>query len=61
MAAAIQQNRPHRASGQLSTHVLEVLEAIGTAGTEKRWVDLTTTCERPAAVPLGAGEEVFAA
>jgi hypothetical protein len=40
---------------------LEVLEAIGTASTEKRWVDLTTTCERPAAVPLGAGEEVFVA
>jgi predicted dehydrogenase len=61
MAAAIQQNRPHRASGELTTHVLEVLEAIGTAGAEKRWVDLTTTCERPAAVPLGVGEEVFAA
>ncbi len=61
MAAAIQQNRPHRASGELTTHVLEVLEAIGTAGAEKRWVDLTTTCERPAAVPQGVGEEVFAA
>ena len=61
MAAAIQQNRPHRASGELTTHVLEVLEAIGTAGAEKRWVDLTTSCARPAPVPLGVGEEVFAA
>ncbi len=61
MAAAIQQNRPHRASGELTTHVLEVLEAIATAGAEKRWVDLTTSCVRPAAVPQGGGEEVFAA
>lgn len=61
MAAAIQQGRPHRASGELTTHVLEVLEAIGTAGAEKRWVDLTTRCERPAALPLGTGEEVFTA
>ena len=61
MAAAIQQGRPHRASGDLTTHVLEVLEAIGTAGAEKRWVDLTTTCAQPDPVPLGAGEEVFAA
>ncbi len=61
MAAAIQQGRPHRASGELTTHVLEVLEAVGTAGAERRWVDLTTTCERPAPVPQGAGEEVFLA
>jgi predicted dehydrogenase len=61
MAAAIQQNRPHRASGELTTHVLEVLEAIATAGAERRWVDLTTTCQRPAPVALGTGEEVFAA
>lgn len=61
MAAAIQQGRPHRASGELTTHVLEVLEAIGIAGAEKRWVDLATTCERPAPVPQGAGEEVFLA
>src|SRR6185436_15431756 len=57
MAAAIQQGRPHRASGELTTHVLEVLEAIGTAGAEKRWIDLTTRCERPAPLPLGKGEE----
>ena len=60
MAAAIQQGRPHRASGELTTHVLEVLEAVGTAGREGRWVDMTTTCARPDAVPRGAGEEVFA-
>lgn len=61
MAAAIQQGRKHRASGELTTHVLEVLEAIGTAGHEMRWVDLTTTTERPEPLPLGVGEEVFAA
>lgn len=60
MAASIQAGRPHRANGELTTHVLEVLEAIGTAATQKRWVDLVTSCNRPAPVPLGVGEEVFA-
>jgi len=59
MVAAIRNNRPHRASGELCAHVLEVLEAVAVASDEARWVDLTTSCERPAPVPLGAGEEVF--
>jgi predicted dehydrogenase len=59
MAAAIQQHRPHRASGELTVHVLEVLEAVGTAGATGNWVDLATTCERPAPLPLGPGEDVF--
>ena len=59
MAAAIHGNRPHRASGELAMHVLEVLCAFERSSTEGRHVMMDTSCERPEPVPLGAGEEVF--
>lgn len=60
MAAAIRDNRRHRASGELAMHVLEVLEALERSSIEGRHIMIETTCERPEAVPLGEGEEVFA-
>ena len=48
LADAIVNNRPHRASGELALHVLEVIEAMHRAGDEKRTVSITTTVERPA-------------
>jgi len=59
MAAAIRQDRPHRVSGELALHVLEVLEAIERAAMEGRHVMIESGCPRPEALPLGAGEEVF--
>ncbi len=59
MAAAIRDNRPHRASGELAMHVLEVLCAFEKSSTEGRHVMIETSCERPEPVPLGNGEEVF--
>ena len=60
MAMAIQQRRAHRANGAMALHVLEVLEALITSSASGRFVDLTTSCERPEPVPLGADESVFA-
>ncbi len=48
MAQAIRQNRPHRASGALALHVLEVMEAIGTSSDAHRVVEIQTRPERPA-------------
>ncbi|HTJ94694.1 MAG TPA: Gfo/Idh/MocA family oxidoreductase [Pararobbsia sp.] len=61
MATAIQQGRAHRASGKLALHVLEVLEAFERSSNEGRHIVIESQCERPAAVPLGTGEEVFGA
>ncbi|CAM2151086.1 Gfo/Idh/MocA family oxidoreductase [Pararobbsia alpina] len=61
MASAIQQGRAHRASGKLALHVLEVLEAFERSSNEGRHIVIESQCERPAAVPLGEGEEVFGA
>lgn len=54
MARAIETGRPHRASGQLAFHVLEIMEAVLIAGRERRVVELTSTIERPESVPAGA-------
>ena len=60
MALAIQDNRPHRASGELAMHVLEVLEAFEASSRSGQFVTIQTTCQRPAPVPLGLDESVFA-
>lgn len=59
MAVALQQGRPHRASGALALHVLELMDAFGRSSTEGRHVTLQTVAPRPAPVPLGADESVF--
>jgi predicted dehydrogenase len=48
MAHAIRSDRPHRASGALALHVLEVMEAFETASRTGTTVNITTTTERPA-------------
>ena len=53
MAYAIRTGRPHRASGELALHVLDVMHAIHEAAAERRQVELSTTCTRPAPLPMG--------
>ncbi|WFR99359.1 Gfo/Idh/MocA family protein [Rhizobium tumorigenes] len=48
MAYAIRSNRPHRASGSLALHVLEVMEAFQTASDTGRTVSIATETGRPA-------------
>lgn len=51
MAHAIRTNRPHRASGELALHVLEVMEAFETSSRLGRHVTIETRPERPAMLP----------
>jgi predicted dehydrogenase len=50
MANGIASGRPHRASGALALHVLDVMESIHDAAAAGTAVELRTTCERPAAL-----------
>ncbi|AWI58609.1 Gfo/Idh/MocA family protein [Sinorhizobium fredii] len=52
MAHAIRSGRPHRASGDLALHVLEVMEAFGKAAETGTTISITKKIERPA--PLSA-------
>ncbi|WP_349899641.1 Gfo/Idh/MocA family protein [Parafrigoribacterium soli] len=54
LAHAVETDRPHRASGELAFHVLEIMDAVLRAGHEHRVIELSSTVERPEAVPFGA-------
>ena len=58
MAQAIRQGRPHRASGELAFHVLEVMEAFQTSSDLGAAVAIASRPERPAPMParLKTGE-----
>lgn len=50
MAQAIVEGRPHRCSLELALHAVEVMTAILKSGETGQFIEMTTTCERPAAV-----------
>lgn len=60
MAYGLRNDRPHRANLEFALHTLEVMEALGTAAEQGAHVQIESTCERPAALPEGKGEAVFA-
>ncbi|MFI5367850.1 MAG: Gfo/Idh/MocA family protein [Spirochaetia bacterium] len=53
MADAIRADRPHRASGELLFHVLDVMEGIHDASRAGRHYLVSSTFECPAPLPLG--------
>ena len=50
MAVAILEGRDHRCSLELATHVVEVMLAALSSGESGAFVEMTTTCGRPAAL-----------
>jgi hypothetical protein len=56
MATAIRTDRPHRASGELAYHVLDIMHAIHDASREERHILLRSAMTRPKPLPLGLGE-----
>lgn len=62
MAAAITAGTPHRASGTLALHVLEVIETLLASAESGQAIALRTSCERPAAMrPGGSVGDISAA
>lgn len=59
MIAGIRDDRPHRASGDLAFHVLDIMHAALESSEQGRYIDLTSTCERPAALPAGVTQGGF--
>lgn len=53
MAYAMQSGRIHRANGELANHALEIMLAFDKSSQQGQKVQLTTTCEQPAPLPLG--------
>jgi predicted dehydrogenase len=59
MVRALRAGRPHRASGELACHVLELMEEAIVASETGRHRTLTRRCERPAALAPGLPDDVF--
>jgi predicted dehydrogenase len=50
MALAIENNRPHLASGELAFHVLDIMHSIHEASAKGRYQKIKSRCKRPAAL-----------
>jgi predicted dehydrogenase len=53
LAASLRSGRPHRASGELGYHVVDIVNALHEASAAGRHVHLDSTCARPAPLPPG--------
>ena len=53
MAYAIKYNRKNRCSGELAYHVLDVMLSLIDSAEEKKFIDIESTVEQPAALPTG--------
>ncbi|HEV8633681.1 MAG TPA: Gfo/Idh/MocA family oxidoreductase [Chloroflexota bacterium] len=53
MAVAVRNGRPHRASGEMGAHVVDILNALHESADQGRRIELSTTCPRPAPLPTG--------
>jgi predicted dehydrogenase len=59
MVHALASKRPHRASGALAFHLLDVMESIIASGDRHETVTIQNRVERPAAVPAGLPSGTF--
>jgi len=56
MAYALRSGRAHRANEQLTYHVLDLMHAFHDASDSGKHVMLESSCQRPAALPMGLRE-----
>ena len=56
MAYAIQSGRPHRASGDLAFHVLDIMCALEESSAQKTFIEIESTLPQPLAVPAGLAD-----
>jgi predicted dehydrogenase len=56
MAYGLRSGRAHRASGQMAYHVLDIMHAIHDASQTGSHINLASTCQRPAALPVGLAD-----
>ena len=50
MAAAIRENRPQRANGEMAYHVLDLMQSFEEASTSGQHIQIQSRCDRPAAL-----------
>ena len=56
MAYGILHNRPHRASGDLALHVLELMQSFGESSDSGKTIEIKSKPAQPAPLPVGLAE-----
>jgi hypothetical protein len=59
MAQAIVEDRPHRCSLGLAVHAVDVMTSILKSGESGTFIELTTSCDRPAALSPDAARKLL--
>jgi hypothetical protein len=59
MAYAIRSGRGYRANADLAFHVLDIMEAILESAREGRHIEVGSSCQRPAPLPMGMPDYVL--
>lgn len=59
MAAAIDEGRQHRCNAEVAVHAVDVMTSILKAGETRGFVEMTTTCERPAALSAAEAQALL--
>jgi len=59
MAWAMRSGRAHRASGEMASHCVEVMQSLIESAQKGRRLKIGSTCERPAPLPADLAEDVF--
>ncbi|MGE0282465.1 MAG: Gfo/Idh/MocA family protein [Rhizobiaceae bacterium] len=60
MALAIGEGRPHRCSMEAALHAIDVMTGMLKSGETGKFVDMVTTCERPAALGIKEAKALLA-
>ena len=58
LVEAIAEDRPHRASGQLALHVVDVARSVLRAADERRVIEIESQVEKPQSLPVEPGSAV---
>lgn len=53
MAYAVRTGRPHRCSGEVAYHVLDIMHTFEESSEAGRFLEVKSTCRQPEALPLG--------
>jgi len=53
MAYGLTTGRPHRANGAMAYHVLDLMQSFLDASALGHHIAIESTCQRPAALPVG--------
>ena len=59
MAYALQSGRPHRASGDLALHVLDIMQALEESAARGEHIEIASTVQLPKALPAGLANGVL--